>query len=105
MKIQIMVEKQKLFLKRLIHNELKKVFSDFDIKKIYFSEHHFSHAASTFYPSPFEQASILTMDGVGEWSTTTIGEGKKNNIVKNGDLESYLEKIIRKKSEEIKLGK
>ena len=51
-----------------------------DIDKIKFSEHHFSHAASAFYPSPFEEAVILTLDGVGEWATTTLAIGKKNNI-------------------------
>ena len=52
--------------------------------KILFSEHHLSHAASAFYPSPFEEALILTLDGVGEWATTTvsIGKGNKINIVK-----------------------
>lgn len=48
--------------------------------KIYFPEHHESHAASAFYPSPFDQAAFLTMDGVGEWATTSFGIGKKNNI-------------------------
>jgi len=48
--------------------------------KINFSEHHYSHAASAFYPSPFEEAIILTLDGVGEWATTTVSIGKKNEI-------------------------
>ncbi len=49
-------------------------------KQIYFAEHHESHAASSFYPSPFEEAAILTMDGVGEWATSTIAIGRKNKI-------------------------
>ena len=48
--------------------------------KIFFSEHHLSHAASAFYPSPFEEAIIITADGVGEWATTTVAIGKKNKI-------------------------
>ena len=55
-----------------------------DINKLSFSEHHFSHAAERFYPSPFEEAIILTLDGVGEWATTTaaIGKGNKISIIK-----------------------
>jgi carbamoyltransferase len=70
--------KDKLFLK----NELRKEFKKFGKKRIplLFPEHHLSHAASAFYPSPFEEAAILTIDGVGEWSTTTIGYGKGNSI-------------------------
>ena len=51
-----------------------------DINKIYFSEHHLSHAASAFYPSPFKEAVILTLDGVGEWATTTVAKGNENNL-------------------------
>ena len=53
-------------------------------KKIYFSEHHLSHAASAFFPSPFNEAIVLTADGVGEWATTTvaIGAGKDLSIKK-----------------------
>ena len=73
--------KQKLFQKNMIFNELKNIDKNFnDIKKLKFAEHHMSHAASAFYPSPFEDASILTMDGVGEWATTTIAIGNKNKI-------------------------
>ena len=61
--------------------DLKKIDQNFkDINKIKFSEHHLSHAASAFYPSPFEKSLILTLDGVGEWATTTIGIGNKNKI-------------------------
>ena len=70
--------KQKLFIKKLIYDELKKLHSC--SPKIFFSEHHLSHAASAFYPSPFDEAAILTIDGVGEWATTTIGYGKNNQI-------------------------
>ena len=73
--------KEKLFQKKFIFNKLKKHDANFnDIKKIKFSEHHYSHAASAFYPSPFENALILTLDGVGEWATTTVAIGKKNNL-------------------------
>lgn len=73
--------KEKLFQKDLIFKELKKIDSNFiDIKKIKFSDHHTSHAASAFYPSPFNKSLILTLDGVGEWATTTIGMGENNKI-------------------------
>jgi carbamoyltransferase len=73
--------KEKLFQKKLIFNELKRHDENFnDINKIYFSEHHLSHAASAFYPSPFKEALILTADGVGEWGTTTVAIGKENEL-------------------------
>jgi carbamoyltransferase len=50
------------------------------MNKIYFSEHHLSHAASAFYPSPFKEAIVLTADGVGEWGTTTVAVGKENKL-------------------------
>jgi len=76
--------REKLFLKNQIHNELKGFEADFDAGKILFSEHHFSHAASAFFPSPFEEAIVLTLDGVGEWATTTVakGSGKDLEILK-----------------------
>lgn len=76
--------REKLFLKDQLTNDLKKLDKNFDAEKLLFSEHHFSHAASAFYPSPFEEAVILTLDGVGEWATTTvaIGKGNKLDIVK-----------------------
>ena len=64
--------REKLFLKEQITIELRKLDKDLDIKKLMFSEHHFSHAASAYYPSPFEDAVVLVMDGVGEWATTTV---------------------------------
>ena len=55
-------------------------------KKLRFSEHHLSHAASAFFPSPFNEAAILTIDGVGEWATTTSGLGVDNNIFINKEI-------------------
>jgi carbamoyltransferase len=73
--------KDKLFQKNKIFNFLKSIDSDFnDINKIKFSDHHLSHAASAFYPSNFSEAAILTIDGVGEFATTSIGIGKNNSI-------------------------
>ena len=73
--------REKLFQKKYLFDLLQELDQDFNnIKKIKFSEHHFSHAASAFYPSPFEEAIILTLDGVGEWATTTVAHGKKNKI-------------------------
>ncbi len=72
--------KDKLFMKRQIINFLKKIDPKFKEEKLYFSEHHLSHAASAFFPSPFEEAMIFTADGVGEWATTTIAIGNKNKI-------------------------
>ena len=54
--------------------------------KIIFPEHHESHAASAFLPSPFQEAAIITMDGVGEWSTTSFGIGKDNKIELLADI-------------------
>ena len=75
---------EKLFLKDMLIKEIKKVDKDFDSNKLMFGEHHFSHAASAFYASPFEEAVVLTLDGVGEWATTSvaIGKGHELNIVK-----------------------
>ncbi|MAH99384.1 MAG: hypothetical protein CMA12_08650 [Euryarchaeota archaeon] len=72
--------KEKLFLKNYLSKELKKIDKKFNKSKLRFTEHHFSHAASAFYPSPFDEAIILTLDGVGEWATSTISIGKKNKI-------------------------
>jgi carbamoyltransferase len=73
--------REKLFLKDLLLKEFRKI--DFNSKwngQILFSEHHLSHAASAFFPSPFEEAVVLTMDGVGEWATTSVAIGKGNNL-------------------------
>jgi carbamoyltransferase len=73
--------KEKLFQKKYLFDLLKDQDDKFNnIDKILFSEHHFSHAASAFYPSPFEEAVVLTLDGVGEWATTTVAVGKKNDL-------------------------
>ena len=73
--------REKLFQKKFLFDNLKQHDEDFnDIEKIHFSEHHYSHAASAFYPSPFKDAIILTLDGVGEWATTTVAAGKDNEI-------------------------
>ncbi|MDH3257042.1 MAG: hypothetical protein OEM27_05455, partial [Nitrospinota bacterium] len=72
--------KDKLFQKDLILGHLEEIDAHFDAKKLLFSEHHYSHAASAFYASPFKEAVILTLDGVGEWATTTIGVGREKNI-------------------------
>jgi carbamoyltransferase len=73
--------KDKLFQKRKLSEKLQASAPDFDWQnRLLFSEHHLSHAASAFFPSPFENAVILTMDGVGEWATTSAGLGTGNRI-------------------------
>jgi len=73
--------KGKLFQKKVLYDELRNHDSNFnDINKIHFAEHHFSHAASAFYPSAFKDAAVLTLDGVGEWATTTVANGKDNKL-------------------------
>lgn len=78
--------KEKLFQKSLITKELAKTLGDEVIwsERLLFSEHHLSHAASAFYPSPFESAAVLTLDGVGEWTTTSValGKGRQLKVVK-----------------------
>ena len=73
--------REKLFQKDLLRKELKAYDKDFDWQnKLKFAEHHVSHAASAFFPSPFEEAAVLTMDGVGEWATTSLAIGKGNSL-------------------------
>ena len=73
--------KEKLFQKKLLFNKLKTHDAEFKSdENIFFSEHHLSHAASAFYPSPFSEAIVLTADGVGEWATTTVAIGKCENL-------------------------
>ena len=74
--------KEKLFQKNLLQNKLKNHDENYDKKKdnIYFSDHHLSHAASAFFPSPFNEAVVITADGVGEWATTTVAIGKSNDL-------------------------
>jgi carbamoyltransferase len=73
--------KEKLFQKRLLRQELERFAPDYDWeKRLLFCEHHQSHAASAFFASPFEEAAVLTMDGVGEWATTSVGIGRGNTL-------------------------
>lgn len=73
--------KEKMFLKKLILDELSKIDDfDRDTLKLLFPEHHLSHAGSAFFPSPFNEAAILTIDGVGEWATASICHGKSNSV-------------------------
>ena len=75
------MDKRKLFQKNLLYNNLKKHDENFNSdKNIYFSDHHLSHAASAFFPSPFNEAVVLTADGVGEWATTTVAVGISNKL-------------------------
>ena len=74
--------KEKLFQKDLLRRQLEKLGADFDWKsRLLFCEHHLSHAASAFFPSPFEEALVLTLDGVGEWATTSVAIGKGHDLV------------------------
>src|SRR5262245_14740109 len=77
--------REKLFQKNMLRDELSRHMNGHangvDIEsKLMFTEHHQAHAASAFYPSPFRSAAILTMDGVGEWATTSVGFGKDKNL-------------------------
>jgi carbamoyltransferase len=73
--------KEKLFQKRLLKEQLQTFDPDYDWeRRLLFSEHHLSHAASAFFPSPFEEAVVLTMDGVGEWATTSVAFGRDNRL-------------------------
>ena len=73
--------KEKLFQKNLLFNKLKNHDQNYKSdQNIFFSDHHLSHAASAFFPSPFNEAVVLTADGVGEWATTTVAVGKNNNL-------------------------
>ncbi|WP_141730837.1 carbamoyltransferase family protein [Oligoflexus tunisiensis] len=73
--------KEKLFLKSMLIRELKKISPVPRLsEKLLFAEHHQSHAASAFYPSPFKKAAVLTMDGVGEWGTTSLAIGEDNKL-------------------------
>jgi carbamoyltransferase len=73
--------REKLFQKSLLRKELKRFGSHFDWdQRLLFTEHHLSHAASAFYPSPFQEALVLTMDGVGEWATTSVALGRGSHL-------------------------
>jgi carbamoyltransferase len=73
--------REKLFQKRLLRQELERFAPEYDWdQRLLFCEHHQSHAASAFFASPFEEAAVLTMDGVGEWATTSVGVGRGNTL-------------------------
>lgn len=73
--------KEKLFQKKMLYKELREMGFDGDVEsRLLFSEHHLSHAASAFFASPFEEAAVLTMDGVGEWATTSFGIGRGKDL-------------------------
>jgi carbamoyltransferase len=73
--------KEKLFQKRLLRDALREFDVRFDAdRQLLFTEHHQSHAASAFFPSPFEDAAVLTMDGVGEWATTSVSLGRGHTL-------------------------
>jgi carbamoyltransferase len=73
--------KEKLFQKRLLRDELRRRAPGVDWdQRLLFSQHHLSHAASAFYPSPFQEAAVLTMDGVGEWATTSLAHGRGSRL-------------------------
>jgi carbamoyltransferase len=82
--------KEKLFLERLLHEKLGEVARERGCEpwtgRFLFPEHHFSHAASAFYPSPFQEAAVLTMDGVGEWSTASFGIGRGSSLTLQADI-------------------
>jgi carbamoyltransferase len=80
--------REKLFLKDLLVKELARLGADKKgvREKLVFSEHHLSHAASAYFPSPFEEAIVLTLDGVGEWATTSLGYGQGNRLEVRGEI-------------------
>src|SRR5690606_24851753 len=79
--------KEKLFQKKLLADELRALSPGVDwTGRLLFGEHHMSHAASAFFPSPFDDAVILTMDGVGEWATSSVGEGRGSSITMDREI-------------------
>ena len=79
--------KEKLFQKSLLTKKLKEQAPEFDWEsRLLFAEHHQSHAASAFFPSPFENATVLTMDGVGEWATASVAQGAGNDLVMTREI-------------------
>lgn len=81
--------KEKLYLKKLLKQELAAMagFKEKDLPELLFTNHHQSHAASAFFASPFEEAAVLCMDGVGEWATTSVWEGKGNELVPKWEID------------------
>jgi len=79
--------KEKLFQKSLLTKKLKEQAPEFDWEsRLLFAEHHQSHAASAFFPSPYEDATVLTMDGVGEWATASVAQGAGNKLVMTREI-------------------
>jgi carbamoyltransferase len=78
--------KEKLFMRKMLHDGLDEIFPATPHPPLFFPEHHLSHAASAFFPSPFTSAAILTIDGVGEWTTTAIAHGRGNSIAVTREL-------------------
>ena len=76
--------REKLFMKDQLVREFRKLDAKFDADKLLFAEHHFSHAASAFYPSPFDEAVVLTLDGVGEWATSTVSRWRRSRSTPGG---------------------
>ena len=72
--------KEKLFLKSILKQELEKLAPEGGLPKLLFTEHHQSHAASAYFPSPYDDAAVLCMDGVGEWATTSVWKGAGNQL-------------------------
>ena len=72
--------KEKLFQKKLLRDQFREIDPEFDVARLLFAEHHQSHAASAYFPSPFEEAVVLTADGVGEWATTSVAVGRGNTL-------------------------
>ena len=81
--------KEKLFLKKTLKRELSSLFgvTEKDISNLLFAEHHQSHAASAFYPSPYEKAAVLCLDGVGEWATTSMWLGEGHELIPQWEIE------------------
>ncbi|MDO6462507.1 carbamoyltransferase [Granulosicoccaceae sp. 1_MG-2023] len=78
--------REKLFLKDFLLKQLKELDQGFSADRLLFSEHHVSHAASAFFPSPFDEAVVLTLDGVGEWATTSVAIGRGNRLEMKKEL-------------------
>jgi carbamoyltransferase len=72
--------REKLFLKNFLTRELRQIDEFFDGDRLRFAEHHMSHAAAAYYPSPFSEAVVLTLDGVGEWATASVSVGRENKL-------------------------
>lgn len=78
--------REKLFQKNMLTKKLRKISPKYDNSNLLFTEHHLSHAASAYYPSPFDEAAVLTMDGVGEWTTTSLAVGRGTELQVHKEL-------------------